>query len=523
MGLLETLDFVDRDVVEEREYQVNIYRECKDQNSLIILPTGLGKTVIAGFLVAERLQEGPVLMMSPTKPLCEQHQGFLEKMLVDTDVFLVTGELYSPREREDVWSEKGVFIATPQTVGNDLENNRLNLTEYSLLVFDEAHRAVGDYAYRTVADRYCSQATTPQTLGLTASPGSDIDRLREVSEVLRIENVSIRGEWSDDVQPYIGEMDIDWIEIEKPLEMSLVEQALTDILGDYLDRLGQYTKQVRHMKPDNVSKKALLEVQSRFQKQLSQGRSGYIYQGLSYVASCIKTSHMKDLLTSQGPQSLQRYIKQLEDDDSKAAERICRRKEYPKIKKAIKNIENPKLDKTIETTKKEIKKGSKRIIIFAEYRNTVETLVETLNKNPEIKARKFIGQAESHGKTGMTQQQQKNRLNRFREGEFNVLVSTRIGEEGIDIPQTSLVLFYEPVPSAVRLIQRKGRTARDGSFGKVIILIMKGSQDEAYYWKSKKDQKKMYKIAYQLKNELNNHNQTKKQQTKKQSQLDRYT
>ncbi|OUJ18117.1 ERCC4-like helicase MPH1 [Methanonatronarchaeum thermophilum] len=521
MGFLEQLGCVDVGVVEEREYQVNVFNECCGCNSLVVLPTGLGKTVIAGFLVADRVSMGSVLLMSPTKPLCEQHHDFLDEMLDGVEVCLVTGGLYGPEDRAEVWRGDGVFIATPQTVRNDVEAGRLDLTGYSLVVFDEAHRAVGDYAYSVVADQYFRQAKDPQTLGLTASPGSDIDRLREVSDNLRIENVSIRGDWSSDVQPYLGEMDISWVELEKPLEMLVVEDALEEILKDFLDRLGQYTKQVRNMKPDNISKKALIEVQNRFRSQLNQGGSGYVYQALSYTASCIKTAHMKDLLTSQGPESLQRYIEQIEEDDSKAAERIRRRQEYPRIKKALKNVDNHKLDKTKEIIQKQVK-NNERAIIFAEYRHTVETLVKQLNKTNKIKARKFIGQAKSHGKNGMTQKQQKKTLNKFRQGKFNTLVSTRIGEEGIDIPQTSLVLFYEPVPSAIRLIQRKGRTARDGSFGKVIILIMKNSQDEAYYWKSQKDQKKMYKIAYKLKNELNP--KTKPDQgQEKQSQLDRFT
>ncbi|RZN61254.1 MAG: DEAD/DEAH box helicase [Methanonatronarchaeia archaeon] len=520
MSLLQENKYIDSTVVEEREYQLNVCRECKDKNSLVILPTGLGKTIIAGLIAAQKLSEGQVLFMAPTKPLCEQHQESLQSILKDVKVRLITGENLKPSQRKEVWSEDGVYVATPQTVANDIKKNRYNPKNTSLAVFDEAHRAVGDYAYTQVANAYLKTSPDPQTLGLTASPGSDIEKLREVVENLEIDNVSIRGEWSNDVKPYIGEMDFEWREIEKPIEMVLVEEAIDSMQRDFLDKLSRYTKQARNMKPDNLSKKGLIEIQKRFRRQLQDGGQGYHYQALSMVASCIKTAHMKNLLTTQGPESLNNYIEQLEQDTTKAAERIQRRQEYPKIKKATRNIENKKLKKTSEIVQKEIKQGGNRVIVFAEYRSTVDNIVQTLNRENEVDARKFIGQADSHGKTGMTQKQQKERLDKFRENKFNVLVSTRIGEEGIDIPLTSLVVFYEPVPSAVRLIQRKGRTARDGKYGRVIVLIMKNSQDEAYYWKSQRGQKKMYKIAYQLKNELTNQNHREEES---QSKLNRFT
>ncbi|HHF55915.1 MAG TPA: DEAD/DEAH box helicase, partial [Thermoplasmatales archaeon] len=121
-----------------------------------------------------------------------------------------------------------------------------------------------------------------------------------------------------------------------------------------------------------------------------------------------------------------------------------------------------------------------------------------------VKAKKFIGQAKGSG-NGMSQEEQKKTLEDFRDGKFNVLVSTSIGEEGIDIPSTTLVLFYEPVPSAIRYIQRRGRTARDGMPGDVMILIMRGSRDEAYYWSSINKEKKMHRQIYKLKKELEAH------------------
>ena len=153
-----------------------------------------------------------------------------------------------------------------------------------------------------------------------------------------------------------------------------------------------------------------------------------------------------------------------------------------------------------------------RIIIFAEYRDTIDSIVEEL-KSVGIKATRFIGQAKHTG-NGMSQEEQKEVIRKFKDGEFNVLVSTSIGEEGIDIPATSLVLFYEPVPSAIRYIQRRGRTARAGMPGEVIILIMKGSRDEAYYWSSKRKEAKMMRNIKKIKKMLAREKKVERGQTK---------
>ena len=98
---------------------------------------------------------------------------------------------------------------------------------------------------------------------------------------------------------------------------------------------------------------------------------------------------------------------------------------------------------------------------------------------------RFVGQAAKEGDKGLTQKQQLSIINDFKAGKFNVLIATSVAEEGLDIPSTDLVVFYEPIPSEIRAIQRRGRTGRKMA-GKVIILITKGTPDEGYYWASKR-------------------------------------
>jgi Fanconi anemia group M protein len=137
------------------------------------------------------------------------------------------------------------------------------------------------------------------------------------------------------------------------------------------------------------------------------------------------------------------------------------------------------------------------MIVFANYRATVEKIKDAI-ESEGISAHEFIGQTTKKGK-GMRQNEQIDVLNRFRNGEFSALVATSVGEEGLDVPAVDYAIFYEPVPSEIRSIQRRGRVGRQVS-GKVFFLITKATRDEAYYWSALHKEKRMKKVLYDMKN-----------------------
>jgi len=507
-----------------RKYQINIYEAVKNTNSLVVLPTGLGKTIIAVLVLTDKLVSGKkVLFLAPTKPLCEQHASFIRRttILSGDDVAVVTGETSSPRKRNEIYKKAKVVVATPQTIENDLDI-RLPLNEYGLVIFDEVHRTVGDYAYVRIIEKYRSVADA-QVLGLTASPGRDFEQVEDVVISLGIRHIEVRNEWDNDVRPYMSRRSLQWHLIDMPTEVTQVMLHIDNILREILKDLGKYSRQATNLTPEKLSKKALVEIQKRMQRNLGK-RGGYLYHGLSVASAAMKLSHLKDMLTSQGVDVAKMYLTKLDDDASRGAKRIQKHPLYQEIKKGIGGIQDgqPKLTiaKTIIQKHLEENKDA-RIMMFAEYRDTVEMLLPEINTIAGVRAVHFIGQTTTATEKGMSQVEQKQTLDAFRMGTYNVLISTSIGEEGIDIPTTSLVLFYEPVPSAIRHIQRKGRTARDGYPGEVMILIMKGSRDEAYYWSSVKKEKKMYRYVYQLKDQLEGKKPRKKQRIR-QSTIEDY-
>ena len=140
---------IKKDSIEFRLYQNNIFESIKNKNTLVILPTALGKTIIAVLVCAEFLysyKSKRVLIMAPTKPLVSQHMTydiiFISTLKIPEDSITVVTGKNSPQTRRAIWNQKEsrLVFATPEVVKNDLVERRLSLDEFNLLVFDESHR-----------------------------------------------------------------------------------------------------------------------------------------------------------------------------------------------------------------------------------------------------------------------------------------------------------------------------------------------------------------------------------------------
>src|SRR3989338_4238689 len=192
---------------EPRLYQQTIFATAAEKNTLVVLPTGMGKTNVFLMLAAQRLKQYPnskILFIGPTRPLIEQYLNVFKAHfeISEEDMAVFTG-MVSPEKRSELWKKAKIIFSTPQGLENDIISNRIKLEEVCLLGVDEAHRAVGDYAYPFVAKQYQKKARYPRILALTASPGSDMEKIKEVCQNLFIEEIEIRTEESPDVRPYI--------------------------------------------------------------------------------------------------------------------------------------------------------------------------------------------------------------------------------------------------------------------------------------------------------------------------------
>ncbi len=500
--------------VSPREYQKKILETCIKKNCLVVLPTGLGKTLIALMLTIERMKAFPgqkVVFLAPTKPLAEQHLNYFKKHL--TELFgqleLFTGNV-DAASRKKLWQLADIIFSTPQCVANDLKNNLYDLREVCLLVEDEAHRCVKNYDYNIIAKRYMEQSENPRIIGLTASPGSDFSKIKEICSNLSIEEVEIRTRDSEDVREYLQELNFEAIKLDFPAEFQEIKFLLKTI----------YDKKITELKNRSLlygvaNKKTLLELQGKIIRMITTGNKNFnVLAGASACATAIKLQHAIELLETQTLYSLQQYFfnlfEQAKNNKSKAIQNLVKQEEFNKSYVLLnellsKNIEHPKLSKLKEIVDSAMKENEKtKVLVFTQFRDTAARICKELNSNEKIKAKVFVGQAKktTRGKekheSGLSQKEQQSMIREFSSGEVNSLVATSIGEEGLDLPEISMVIFYEPVPSAIRTIQRRGRTARLAP-GKLIILITKTTRDEAYYWSSFNKEKKMYKVINNIK------------------------
>lgn len=494
--------------IEPREYQKAIFEKAKDNNTLVVLPTGLGKTLIALMLTIERIKKHPlkkVMFLAPTKPLIEQHFHYFQKNLPElfADLQLFTGEV--PAEnRKKIFQTADIVFSTPQCIANDVKKELYSLRDVSLLIIDEAHRCLKSYDYTEVVMRYKRQSENIRILGLTASPGSDLEKVREICEHLDIELIELRTRDSDDVKEYLQELEFKKVEVPFPQEFIEIKVLLKRIWDSKVDQLKS-----RNLLFGPANKITLLKLQNNLARRIGSGDFNAM-MGMSLTAQAIKISHAIELLETQTLSGLDLYlnglIKQAEDKKSKGVQNLVKMPEFNAAMISLKHlltkkIEHPKIEELAVIVEEQFKENEKsKIIIFSQFRETASNISKRLNQIPTVKAAIFIGQAKKLN-VGLSQKEQKEVIEKFKTGEINILCATSIGEEGLDIPEVNAVVFYEPIPSAIRTIQRAGRTARLAP-GKLIILVTKDTRDEINHYASGAKEKKMYKTITQVQKDI---------------------
>ena len=492
------------DFLQRRRYQLQLADAAVEDHTLVCLPTGLGKTTVSLLVTAQRLHEvgGKALFLAPTKPLVQQHADFYREALSipDDEIVVFTGEV-KPDDRAAVWNEARIVIATPQVVENDLVGNRISLRDVTHLTFDECHRATGDYAYVYIAERYHADAANPLVTGMSASPGGDTEEIETVCENLGLRNVEVMTEADADVDEYTHDTDVRWEQVTLPDEVLAIRDALNEVITDRLEKLKQLG--VTNKTSPDLSQRDLNEMRGKLKKMMDNDQSDG-YKGMSTHAEVMKLRRATELVETQSVESVRRYFERQRNaarssGASKASQRMIA---DPKVREAMRKAESfdglhPKFSKARILLAETLGiNGGQRAILFTESRDTAEALVEFLSTSFDV--RKFVGQGDKEGSDGMSQKQQQETLQEFKDGAFEVLVSTSVAEEGLDVPEVDLVCFYEPVPTAIRSIQRKGRTGRQAA-GQVVVLMAEDTRDEAFFWISRRREKKMTNHLAELK------------------------
>ena len=508
--------YIDHPLIKSNAIEARLYQQVlaadvlKKGNTMIVAPTALGKTIVATLVAADRLEKvknSKILVLAPSKPLAIQHESTFKEFLT-VPCSSITGAVKTD-ERVKRWEESQIICATPQTVESDLLKGRYSLKDVSLVVFDECHHGVGSYSYVYLASRYVKESKFNLILGLTASPGSDKEKIKEVCDNLYIQSIVVKTEEDNDVRPYFNPVAIDWVRVKMSSELEKIKTHVDKALKIRLKGL----KNMGIIRTVSVNKLDILKARGRVQSAIARSVNPKkeCFQAISILSAVINIQHSQELIETQGVVTFNKYVARLRKKKTKAAKSLIQDPNFGKAiylaREAEKHgLEHPKLKKVTDIIKKELGQNgqtklqsdryvkdadqkSSKIMVFTQYRDSLEMIHQKLEKEG-IKSAKFFGQASRDGEKGLTQKEQKEIIKAFKIGEYDVLLSTSVAEEGIDIPAVDLVILYEPVPSEVRMIQRRGRTGRKRS-GRVKVLITNGTRDEGYYWASVNKERRM--------------------------------
>ncbi len=492
-------------------FQLDLARVGLDEDLLVVLPTGLGKTVIAALLAAEvlRRSEGKVLVLAPTRPLVQQHADSFGRWLTPLRIARFTGTVRRP-VREGAWDTADIVFATPEIVVNDLAAGRYRLNEAMLVVFDEAHHAVGKYAYVPLSAQYRTERPVgSRVLGLTASPGGKDERIEEVVRNLGVQRIEARSREDDGVREYVQEIQIDYRWVDLPPEAQRIRELLQNAANATARKL-QKMGYLRKKPIRSISVKDLIALRAEIFAR--PGPMVRRFGPLFHQLVLLHLHHAQERLETQGLAPFVQYLDRLADKEKpsrgdlavlKLPEVVIARREAEEYLRTSRESSHPKLDALVELVRETLARPREhppRILVFAQYRDTIQTIQSILELQGWTTGR-FVGQATRDAEDkGMNQKDQGRILTAFREGRFPVLVASSVAEEGLDVPDVDLVVFFESVPSEIRAIQRRGRTGRS-SLGRVTVLLTRETRDVQYQAAEVRREQSMRRIVRRLSKE----------------------
>ncbi|KAH9305323.1 hypothetical protein KI387_009727, partial [Taxus chinensis] len=460
-----------------RDYQFSIVKTALFSNTIVSLPTGLGKTLIAAVVMYNYYRwfpAGKIVFTAPSRPLvlqqieaCHNIVGIPQEWTID-----MTGQM-NPAQRSDCWQSKRVFFVTPQVLERDIQSGSCLVKQLVCLVVDEAHRAMGNYAYCVVVREIMAVPVQLRILALTATPGSKQATIQTVIDNLQISTLEYRNENDPDVRHYTHNKNIELITVAMDKVSINISNLLVEVITPVVQKLCSlgvfYSKDVSKLTPFEF-----LTARDKFRQSppafLAQTQYGEVE---SYFGVTITLYHIYKLLFSHGIGPAHEMLRQKLQQGSFA--RVMGRNETLWQAKAFMQqsirhgAPNPKILKMKEIIIDHFQSkdlGNSRVIIFTNFRESVKDIMESLAMlGDAVKAMDFIGQSSGKASKGQSQKVQQAVLQKFRAGGYNTIVATSIGEEGLDIMEVDLVICFDANVSPLRMIQRMGRTGRKPSEG----------------------------------------------------------
>jgi len=487
----------------ERTYQLEMSESAILYNTLVSLPTGLGKTLIAAVVMYNYYRwfpEGKVVFCAPTRPLVTQQIHACYKIMGIPERYTaeISGRVPNT-SRKQMWDNKRVFFCTPQTLVKDIEEDRCDASKIVCVVMDEAHRATGMHTFALLPNMIEAAGAKFRLVALSATPGTDIKSIQAVVETLKISKIEARTEDDPNVKRYVHNREEEVISVKQPDVIKILDKKLLEFVRDPLEKLRSVNAASRLMGDSaNLSPFAVMKAREEYEQRTGDRRLYHTFEALRNLVD------IRINLKNHGIQYALQNIARKEIEAKGPLRSILYSDEFKALKCEMQvaagdpteclSKNNPKYEKLTDVLlehfeRKQAIGESTRAIVFSQLRESVMGIVSMLSsKNAALlKPTPFVGQSkkkESESNpgqevAGMNQAEQQRILQQFNEGRFNVLVCTCVGEEGLDIGDVDLIVNFDILKSAIRSIQRTGRTGRKRN-GRVIFLVSEGQEERSY-------------------------------------------
>lgn len=423
-----------------RAYQLDLLRLATEANIIAFLDTGTGKTLIALMLMKET--NGKCIFLAPVRILVKQQSTAASMMGIPNTVIIGdSADKWEYYEWQAALSKVQSLFMTPELLLNCLRAGYLNLEQFKLIVFDECHHCAGNHPYmKIMLEFYHCLTTRPKVLGLTASPIGHSNT----------SHLSLRN----DLQDLCTYLDSAFV----PIDRDQVREVAND---------PQFV-----VVPISPSKEIDLGFIMGLVTRLPGSSDGI-------AVSELLQGNGADIAKLIGKRALMLMVHD-----------VIRRINDENTIELLNNFHidgefSNRFDKLIEILVQHFSESGGQVIILAQKRITAWYLAESINyvnsiRSLNIIAEKLVGKMNRKVEIGLlkiSDIKQKEVVEDFKAEKFNVLVSTTVAEEGLDIPSCDLVIRYDSMSHNLRsYVQSKGR-ARDQD-SKFMIFTEKGKEGE---------------------------------------------
>ena len=422
-----------REGVEARAYQLRSLERILSYSTLMVMPTGFGKTAVEWMAMAEFLRLGAtkIVLLAPTTGLVDQQCTMAkERLNVEPEqVVSYTGDT-APDKRKALWDAGTVIMATPQVIRNDAMNGTIDLSTVNLLIMDEAHHATGNHAYAQVGSLFHRANPNGRILGATASPGSNRNHINEVKTNLNTQNLDLSKREDPLLQAYDVDMTIHLHRLDLPETLTTL---LAPIQAHFNEEVAHLQRQGFLAPKEHIGTADIERAQLSASRAIQQ-RDVRGYDAARRVADLRRLHILTNLLQTQGTSVAKAFLDRAEEEgrSGRKTNRMLALPVVHQLRLALNEIGelHPKgaLVETLVQDELRLKPEGK-VLIFTEYRDSVHRIVEVLSAHEGCRPDVFIGQSSRGAQKGMTQKEQLAQLERFRAGDINTLVATSVGEE----------------------------------------------------------------------------------------------